>query len=160
MESKTSRALLARLGFTLVELMIVVAIIGCLAAIAIPTFQTMVLRAKRAELPPHIASLKLAEHAYRAEWDMFTACPLTPSIIPGRNPAPFGVKPTDDHPFALLGWVFDGEDGYGQYQVETQDNDRTFTARGQSDIDGDGSFAVYEATDEVQSRLLTGHSVF
>lgn len=47
-------------GFTLIELMIVVAIIGILAAIAIPQYQNYVTKAKWAELNTTIAPVKLA----------------------------------------------------------------------------------------------------
>ena len=50
----------AQQGFTLIELMIVVAIIGILAAVAIPAYQDYVTKAKWADNITQIASLKQA----------------------------------------------------------------------------------------------------
>jgi len=54
-------------GFTLIELMIVVAIIGILAAIAIPNFLKFQAKARQSEAKTNLASIATAEIAYFAE---------------------------------------------------------------------------------------------
>lgn len=64
----------AQAGFTLIELMIVVAIIGILAAVAIPAYQDYVVKAKFAEVESIANSYKTAVAACLQETADATAC--------------------------------------------------------------------------------------
>ena len=54
------------IGFTLLELMLVVVIIGILASIAYPSYRDFVLRAKRSEGKAALLKVQLAQEKYRA----------------------------------------------------------------------------------------------
>jgi type IV pilus assembly protein PilA len=54
-------------GFTLIELMIVVAIIGILAAIAIPNFMTYQCKAKQSEAKTLLGAIRTSQEVYYAE---------------------------------------------------------------------------------------------
>jgi type IV pilus assembly protein PilA len=60
-------------GFTLIELMIVVAIIGILAAIAIPNFMNYQCKARQSEAKTALGTLRSLQEAYFAEHDTYTA---------------------------------------------------------------------------------------
>lgn len=53
-------------GFTLIELMIVVVIVGILSAIALPAYQDYVRKSRRAEAISLLLDLQLTEEKYRA----------------------------------------------------------------------------------------------
>jgi len=54
-------------GFTLIELMIVVAIIAFLAVVSVPSFMRFLHKAKRAEVYMNLSSIYAAQKAYWAE---------------------------------------------------------------------------------------------
>ena len=58
-------------GFTLIELMVVVAIIGILAAVAVPKFLAFLSRARKSEARTTLTGIYNAEEAYMAEYEWY-----------------------------------------------------------------------------------------
>ncbi len=59
--------------------MIVVGIIGILAAIAIPTFLNYQLKAKTAEAKTNIGGIRTSQDSYKAENDAYLVCAVSPA---------------------------------------------------------------------------------
>lgn len=122
------RTLKSQSGFSLIELMIVVAIIGILATIAIPNFTRFQARAKQSEAKGNLAGIYSAEKAFYAEWNTYYG--LLPDIgfVPeGRlnyhvGFAAAGVAPLA--PFRSLGLACAATNAgagacNGQFQLQT-----------------------------------------
>ena len=143
-------------AFTLVELMIVVAIIGILAAIAVPNFVAMQYRAKRAEVPSNVDGIKTAELAYDAAFDAFVQqTAYIPTAPPDKTQQ---VWPSSGTGFATIGWAPDGN-VRGQYQLRS--NGTTgFTVDGRCDVDNDNTNATFSATRDSNSVMGSANDVY
>ena len=88
----------AKKGFTLIELMIVVAIIGILAAIAIPNFLTYQLKSRQAEAKTNLQAIKTSEVAFQAERGCYIGVAVEGSAAAGTKSTPVtwgaGLGPT------------------------------------------------------------------
>jgi type IV pilus assembly protein PilA len=90
-------------GFTLIELMIVVVIIGILAAIAIPNFIAMQNRAKEGSTKANMHTLQLAAEDYGVRNDgvysgtMTVGAAVTDFLLPGNFKNPFDGLTTSGH---------------------------------------------------------------
>ena len=125
-------------GFTLIELMIVVAIIGILAAIAIPNFLRFQLKAKSSEGKTNLAAIRTAEQSYYSEFGFYVSAEPSPSEPGFNQKVGFVSGDPAGEGFEQLGWSPEGTIFFN-YGVSTPANGDSYTASAGADIDNDGT---------------------
>jgi type IV pilus assembly protein PilA len=147
----------ARRGFTLIELMIVVAIIGILAAIAIPAFIKYIKQSKTSEASVNLKSISDGASTY-FQTDHYTnlGTPVTARQYPEAATAvtipasvPTGVKTTlAASDFSVAPWrelrFSVSKPVYYQYRYTAATGaTQPFTADANGDLDGDATASTF-----------------
>ncbi len=149
-----------REAFTLIELMIVVAIIGILAAVAIPAFRSYIYRSQVSEAYTFLGEVKQRQEAYRAEFGMYAGdgtLNWNPAAIPDSGtkvpwPAHADWQQLGAHPdgpvrfqFGFISGTPGTVPGVGG-GLGYEGNEFWFVAEAQGDLDGDGDSVLLETT--------------
>ena len=146
-------------GFTLIELMVVVAIIGVLAAVAVPSFMRYIAKAKTAEARGQLEKIYTSARAYYL--DPIYATPQDMNPLPPQFPNSEPITPAvtccatggrcipdkalwdtptwDALHFAMV------DPHYFRYRFEStgSGNDATFIAYAHADLDCDGELSTF-----------------
>lgn len=149
-------------GFTLVELMIVVVILGILAAVAIPAFTRYIKRSKTSEATGNLSKIYQGELTYYHNASV--NLPLASFIAASANPS--AAPSSGKYAVNSVAWNSPGwrEIGFTlntphYYQYSATADTHSFTALAEGDLDGDSSRSAFArigtvVQGEVQAAVL------
>lgn len=161
------KSLRSNKGFTLIELMIVVAIIGILAAIAIPNFLRYQAKSKQSEAKTNLGGIFVAETSYFGEANRFGSFAEIGYALAGtsnrysyRGPADLGMAGCSDTGTSQTNCYLPARTGTGGHSgdnsivpsaASTTSGQVGFTATAVSDLDNDATLDQWHVNDVKQN---------
>ncbi|NNE18563.1 MAG: prepilin-type N-terminal cleavage/methylation domain-containing protein [Myxococcales bacterium] len=146
-------------GFTTIELLVGVAIVGILAAVAIPSFKGYVYRGRVTEAVTVLNEIKTRQEAYRSRFGNYAAVngntwgTFTPAAVPGSQAVGWPSSPAWEQlgirPPGFVRFRYATIAGFPQEAPPASTNlewDRNFwyAAQAEGDLDDDGDTFILE----------------
>lgn len=154
-------------GFTLIELMITVAIVGILASVALPMYIKYTYRARTVEAKSNLGALRTSQVAFKTSNDTYLNTAIEPALVGGT---PSGLKkPWPNMPGAQNAAATGngthqniGFEAAGQvyYHYACAFNGEAIRCEAASDLDADGQGALFSLAWRTDATNVEPNSPF